>query len=257
VTWYPEDRPQGMYARKLRDVVRFETGEKIRDFHVPVTVDDYRALYRAYLEDPDLQDARARWPFVCMWDNHEFSWRGWQSIRKFDGPRPGQTRKVAANQAWFEYQPARVVASGGDPRTQFTAPTVADVPVESFDDRGLGQEPNNLAAIRSLVIYRSLRWGKHLDLILTDNRSFAMESAMDRPEVKPFQAKEFPFLAPLEVIEAFDIIHQTVGCDRRIAGISWRTSGSHSSFPARKILAPLPGVRPDLPRAAWSRSTFW
>ncbi|MGH9884065.1 MAG: alkaline phosphatase D family protein [bacterium] len=204
VTWYPEDRPQGMYARKLRDVVRFETGEKVRDFHVPVTVNDYRALYRAYLEDPDLQDARARWPFVCMWDNHEFSWRGWQSIMKFDEPRPGQTRKVAANQAWFEYQPARVVASGGDPRAQFTAPAVADVPVEHFDERGLGQEPNNLAAIRSLVIYRSLRWGKHLDLILTDNRSFAMESAMDRPEVKPFQAKEFPFLAPLDVIEAFD-----------------------------------------------------
>jgi alkaline phosphatase D len=204
VTWYPEDRPQGMYARTLRDLVRFETGEKIRDFHVPVTVNDYRALYRAYLEDPDLQDARARWPFVCMWDNHEFSWRGWQSIMKFDGPRPGQTRKVAANQAWFEYQPARVVASGGDPRTQFTAPAVADVSVEQFDDHGLGQEPNNLAAIRSLVIYRSLRWGKHLDLILTDNHSFAMESAMDRPEALPFKPKEFPFLAPADVIEIFD-----------------------------------------------------
>ena len=72
-------------------------------------VDDYRALYRAYLLDPDLQDARARWPFVCMWDNHEFSWKGWQSQQNFSGVRPAQTRKVAANQAWFEYQPARVI----------------------------------------------------------------------------------------------------------------------------------------------------
>ena len=29
------------------------------------------------------------------------------------GNVPAQTRKVAANQAWFEYQPARVVQPGG------------------------------------------------------------------------------------------------------------------------------------------------
>jgi alkaline phosphatase D len=66
-------------------------------------VDDYRAVYRAYLHDPDLQDARARWPFVCMWDNHEYSWLGWQGMQVFnDKVRPAQTVKVAANQAWFE-----------------------------------------------------------------------------------------------------------------------------------------------------------
>src|SRR4030095_2737844 len=35
VVWYPEDRPQGMYSRRLRDIVRYEKGEKISDFHVP------------------------------------------------------------------------------------------------------------------------------------------------------------------------------------------------------------------------------
>ena len=59
--------------------------------------------------DPDLQDARARWPFVLLPDNHEFSWKGWQSQESFGSTLPAQTRKVAANQAWFEYQPARVV----------------------------------------------------------------------------------------------------------------------------------------------------
>ena len=73
IVWYPEDRPQGMYDRRVRDIVRYPHGEKILDFHIPTTVDDYRAVYRAYLSDPDLQDARARWPFVNMWDNHEFS----------------------------------------------------------------------------------------------------------------------------------------------------------------------------------------
>ncbi|HEX4808833.1 MAG TPA: PhoD-like phosphatase N-terminal domain-containing protein, partial [Bryobacteraceae bacterium] len=29
LVWYPEDRPQGMYDRRLRDIVRYEHGEKI------------------------------------------------------------------------------------------------------------------------------------------------------------------------------------------------------------------------------------
>ena len=70
-----------MYDRRLRDIVNYAHGEKIQDFHIPTDVNDYRAIYRAYLHDPDLQDARARWPFVNMWDNHEFSWKGWQSLQ--------------------------------------------------------------------------------------------------------------------------------------------------------------------------------
>ena len=204
VVWYPEDRPQGMYARRLRDVVRFSTGEKIGDFHVPVTLDDYRTLFRCYLQDPDLQDARARWPFVCMWDNHEFSWRGWQGLIKFDGPRPAQTRKVAAAQAWFEFQPARVADPAGRPITRFDPPAVRDAPIEQFDDHGLGQEPSNLAAIRALRLYRTLRWGAHLDLILTDNRSFQMEPVMERPEGKAFESKPHRYFVPEDVVAVLD-----------------------------------------------------
>jgi len=150
---YPEDFPGGhRYDRRLRPAVRYPQGEKIRQgFHIPVTLEDYRTLYRSYLRDPDLQDARARWPFVSMWDNHEFSWLGWQSFLQFDGiDRPGQTRKVMANQAWFEYQPARVAKNGRGSLERFEAPPVKDAPIERFDESGLGQEPNNLAAIRSL-----------------------------------------------------------------------------------------------------------
>jgi alkaline phosphatase D len=103
IVWYPEDRPQGMYDRRLRHIVRYEHGEKIGDFHIPTVVGDYRAIYRNYLHDPDLQDARARWPFVPMWDNHEFSWIGWQSLQRFGGVNhPAQARKLAANQAFFD-----------------------------------------------------------------------------------------------------------------------------------------------------------
>ena len=83
---------------------------------MPTTLADYRTAYKGYLTDPDLQDARARFPFVPVWDNHEFSWQGFQSQQVFNGEvRPAQTKKVAANQAWFEYQPARVVKPG-DPK---------------------------------------------------------------------------------------------------------------------------------------------
>src|SRR6266540_5405339 len=193
IVWYPEDRPKGMYDRRLRDIVRYANGERVSDFHVPTTVDDYRAVYRAYLHDRDIQDARARWPFVAMWDNHEFSWLGWQGLQKFAGKtRPAQTRKVAANQAWFEYQPARVVKPGNRAVDRYEAPAVADAPIRDFDDHGLGREPGNLAAINSLKLFRTLRWGRNVELILTDNRSFRSEPVLDGPEAAPFQTRQFP-----------------------------------------------------------------
>jgi alkaline phosphatase D len=205
IVWYPEDRPQGMYDRRLRDIVRYEHGEKIQDFHIPTTVADYRAIYRNYLHDPDLQDARARWPFVCMWDNHEFSWLGWQGLQKFDGvTRPAQTRKVAANQAFFEYQPARLFKPSGPSLNQFNPPRVTDAPITHFDAHGLGQEANNLTAIASLKGYRALRWGRNVDLIITDQRSYRSEEPTDRAEAKAFSSNNFPGLMPQEAIEILD-----------------------------------------------------
>jgi alkaline phosphatase D len=205
IVWYPEDRPQGMYDRRVRDLVRYSHGEKIRDFHIPTNVDDYRAVYRAYLNDPDLQDARARWPFVNMWDNHEFSWLGWQALQVFDGKtRPAQTRKVAANQAFFEYQPARLAKTGGRSLATFNPPSVVDAPIDHFDDHGLGQEPNNLAAIHSLRGYRALRWGRNVELIITDQRSYCSEDPAGHPDAKRLSTVDFPELIPQEALEILD-----------------------------------------------------
>jgi alkaline phosphatase D len=205
---YPEDFPGGKrYDRRLRPAVRYPQGEKIRaGFHIPATLEDYRTLYRSYLHDPDLQDARARWPFVPMWDNHEFSWQGWQSFELFDGVnRPRQTRKVMANQAWFEYQPARVPRTGGAASLhRFDPPAVKDAPITRFDEHGLGQEPNNLAAIRSLTGYRSLAFGKHVELLITDQHSYRSEEPSGRPETQPLSSPDFPELVPEEVMQALD-----------------------------------------------------
>ena len=205
IVWYPEDRPQGMYDRKIRDIVRYPSGEKIRDFHVPTTLQDYRAVYKGYLRDHDLQDARARWPFVNMWDNHEFSWLGWQSLQKFEGKtRPAQTRKVAAMQAFFEFQPARMKRPNSSSLEEFHGPKVEDVPVTKFDEQGLGEEPNNLAAIGSLTGYRALRWGRNMELIVTDQRSYRSEEPTDMQEAKALASDDFPELIPQEAMEILD-----------------------------------------------------
>src|ERR1700691_4563939 len=205
IVWYPEDRPQGMYDRRLRDIMRYPHGEKIRDFHIPTTVEDYRAVYRGYLSDPDLQDARARWPFVNMWDNHEFSWLGWQSLQRFFGEtRAAQTRKVAANQAFFEYQPARMARPGSDSLDSFHPPQVVDTPVPAFDQHGLGKERNNLLAINSLKGYRALRWGRNVELMVTDQRSYRSEDPLGRAEADAFSSPDFPEFVPEEAIEILD-----------------------------------------------------
>jgi alkaline phosphatase D len=205
IVWYPEDRPQGMYDRKIFDVVRYPDGEKHSDFHIPTSVDGYRAVYRGYLKDPDLQDARARWPFVNMWDNHEFSWLGWQSLQIFEGKtRPAQTRKVAAMQAFFEYQPARMSRPNSSSLEKFEPPHVVDRPVTTFDDHGLGTEPNNLTAIHSLKGYRAMRYGKNMELIVTDQRTFCSEDPTGMKEAKAFSSADFPEMVPQEALEILD-----------------------------------------------------
>jgi alkaline phosphatase D len=202
--WMPEDRPQGYYDRKPRKIVDFPQGEKHEDFHVPVTLADYRALYHAYLRDPDLQDVRARWPFVAIWDNGEFSDKGWQGLQRFGSvTKPAQTRKVAANQAWFEFMPARVRTLDGS-LAAFAAPKVEDAPIRQFDRAGLGQEKNNLAAIDSLMGYRALRWGRHVDLILTDQRSYRSEDYTAAPEAAALSSAHFPQMVPFETLQKID-----------------------------------------------------
>ena len=84
VVEYP-DEVAHRYGRTVYDIGQIPDGRKVGNFHVPTTLEGYRTVYRGHLADPDIQDARALLPFVCIGDNHEFSWQGWQSTIKYDG----------------------------------------------------------------------------------------------------------------------------------------------------------------------------
>ena len=145
-----------------RYVPPFPDGEKTELNRYAVSLADYRHLYKTYLSDPWLQEARARWPFICVWDDHEFCNDNFQSYNNYgDIPKLDASRKQDANQAWSEFIPAILSE-------------IEDQPAHEFKVGQLRGDDNadNLAAISSLCIYRKINWGKHLDLVLTDTRSY-------------------------------------------------------------------------------------
>lgn len=79
------------------------------------TVADYRYLYKTYRSDPRLQALHARYPFISIWDDHEFSDDAWQNHQTYALDNPAQTdRRRNANQAWFEFMPADVAFNAAD-----------------------------------------------------------------------------------------------------------------------------------------------
>jgi alkaline phosphatase D len=107
---------------------------------------DYRGLYRQYRSDANLKKAHELYPFIAIWDDHEFANDCWSDhstdFNEEQGEEKVPARREAANQAWFEYQPADVTYDAN----------------ASYPD--------------DLTIYRSLRYGKNVELFLTDQRSY-------------------------------------------------------------------------------------
>jgi alkaline phosphatase D len=158
----------GDYIYETTNDVRFQTPGSAREITLPngmdtsakqdqsriaaVTLADYRALYKAYRSDPILREVHRRYPFVLTWDDHEFADDCWQdhstSFNELDPKTKGFTdekntpRRAAANRAFAEYQPADIRYDKG----------------ATF--------PNDI------TIYRSLNYGKHVDIFLTDQRMY-------------------------------------------------------------------------------------
>lgn len=143
-----------------RPLPSFPDGASGEGYTYATTLADYRHLYKTYLSDPHLQEARARWPFVCTWDDHEFSNDNYQIYSTYgETPIAEGKRKLAANQAWFEFIPA-------------VLDELEEQPAHNFRKPGASITNESDGAVESLCIYRRLNWGKYLDILVTDSRSY-------------------------------------------------------------------------------------
>jgi len=120
------------------------------------SVGNYRDLYRTYRSDPLLQQAHARWPIIVTWDDHEYSDDCWGSTATYFNGRKNEKddeRRRNAEQAFFEYLPIDEGAPGPDPK------------VDVFTTERAQLYPNQ-------KLWRSFVFGKHLEMVVTDYRSF-------------------------------------------------------------------------------------
>ncbi|MBK9264261.1 MAG: alkaline phosphatase D family protein [Polyangiaceae bacterium] len=120
-------------------------------FFAARSVSNYRDLYRAYRSDPALQALHESCAMVATWDDHEFSDDCWGENGTYSDGRLNEAdvaRRQAASQAWFEYMPV-------------------DYPdAENFRYDAAKAFPEDIR------IYRDLKFGKNVHLVLTDLRMF-------------------------------------------------------------------------------------
>jgi alkaline phosphatase D len=151
-----------------RTVPPFPDGVENEKNRYAVSLADYRHLYKVYLSDPHLQEARANWPFICTWDDHEFADNNYQSYVTYDGGGVLEAqRRLDANQAWFEFIPAVLDELDEQPAYDFQP--------QALDGDAATQ---NQMAVDSLRIYRKLNWGEYLDIVLTDSRSYRTKACL-------------------------------------------------------------------------------
>jgi alkaline phosphatase D len=121
-------------------------GESTTENLVAFTLADYRALYKQYRSDPDLKRVHELYPFISIWDDHEFANDCWQDhatdFNEARGDEKEPERRQAADRAWFEFQAVDVIYH------------------------------EDAAYPDDIQIYRTFRFGRHVDLILTDERYY-------------------------------------------------------------------------------------
>ena len=124
-------------------------GESTTENLAALTLADYRALYQTYRSDRWLKEAHRLYPFIVTWDDHEFANDSWSDhatdFNEARGDEQSTPRREAASRAFWEHQPADVV----------------------YDE--------NASYPDDIRIYRTLRYGRHVDLVLIDGRLYRQD----------------------------------------------------------------------------------
>ena len=117
-----------------------------------VALDDYRARYAQYREDPDLQEAHRQHPFILVWDDHEISNNAWSGGSSGHDASDGdwEARKAAARRAWIEWMPVREGSTAFAPMyRQFALGDLGDLLMldARLDGRDRQASPEDITAI--------------------------------------------------------------------------------------------------------------
>lgn len=127
-------------------------------YYAAGSLDNYRQLYRVYRRDPMLQQVHERYPFINIWDDHEYSDDCWgENASYYDGAidETNRARRRLAEQAFFEFTPMDHESVGD---TRVTTDGVV--------------EPGAAPLYPDTRIYRDFRFGRHLHLFMTDFRTY-------------------------------------------------------------------------------------
>lgn len=156
---------QAGVAEPAHAAITFPDGTTLPgDARHATTLADYRTLYRTYRGDARLQAVHAKFAFIGIWDDHEFSDDAWQDHQTYSNANTQQTaRRRAANQAWVEYMPV----------------DFGDV---SFDTAN--------AAYDNLRIYRDFRFGTLMHLVMTDERLYRDDHVVDEAAIAAAQGHD-------------------------------------------------------------------
>ena len=137
--------------REPNQALRLGSGENT--FLAARTLSNYRDLHRTYRSDAVLKQLYAQFPVVAIWDDHEFADDSWRSNASHFNSRRDERddeRRRDAEQAYFEYMPVDLDPGGAQAVVQVDRSRLF---------------PNT-------VLYRKLRFGRDVELFLTDYRSY-------------------------------------------------------------------------------------
>ncbi|MCP3138925.1 alkaline phosphatase D family protein [Pyxidicoccus xibeiensis] len=125
-------------------------GVGLTGFYAANSLSNYRDLYKNLRSDKLIQQVHERYPFIVMWDDHEFSDDCWGPNATYTDGRANEQqvdRRRNAEQAFFEYIPL----------DQTNAPEGA------IDINAVMGQPTK--------VYRDFDFGKHLKLMVADYRT--------------------------------------------------------------------------------------
>jgi alkaline phosphatase D len=129
------------------------------DHQAARSLGNYRDLYKIFRAEPVLQKVHERFPFIMVWDDHEYSDDCWGDVATYtDGLEDERDteRRKNAERAFFEYVPF------DPPDDAATGATPAGHPVD----------PSKLPVYPATRIYRGFTFGKHLELVVADYRTY-------------------------------------------------------------------------------------